>query len=222
MTSLNTEQQGYADVIIQSGEKLTTVINDIIDFSKMDAGELGICLSEFDMHQSITEIVKIHTIAAQMNGLTLNVVVNADIPPKLMGDQLRVKQILHNLLDNAVKFTEQGGISISVERLKQNGESVIVQISVQDSGIGISASDLEKIFQSFTQVDGSRTRKYEGTGLGLSICRHLVTLLGGSISVESLLGTGSCFKAVIPFSIIDNVNNEKIIKASTYEIGEVA
>jgi CheY-like chemotaxis protein len=134
-------------------------------------------------------------------GLKLEVDVSEEIPYLLMGDQLRIKQILLNLLGNAVKFTSEGSVTVSAHVQEQHGDSVLVRIAVRDTGIGISPEAVDKIFQPFTQEDGSTTRKYGGTGLGLTISRRLTELMGGTITVESSSGVGSCFIVILPLII---------------------
>jgi len=147
---------------------------------------------------------------AHQKGLLLNVNLADDIPHVLRGDQLRFKQILLNLLGNAIKFTADGGVTVSTQLLEQHDDTVLVQIAVRDTGIGVSSGALEQIFKPFVQEDGSTTRRYGGTGLGLTISRRLVELMGGSISIESTPGTGSCFKVNIPFAVAkgNGVNKE--------------
>jgi CheY-like chemotaxis protein len=135
-------------------------------------------------------------------GRVLDMDLAGEVPDLLVGDQLRVKQIMHNLLGNAVKFTEHGSVTISTQLLEQHDANVLVQITVRDTGIGISPESLHNIFEPFVQEDGSTTRKYGGTGLGLTISRRLAELLGGSISVESSPSCGSCFKLALPFLVV--------------------
>jgi CheY-like chemotaxis protein len=140
-------------------------------------------------------------IAARTKGLVLKTDIDLDIPHGLLGDQLRIKQILLNLLGNAIKFTSQGSIMLSARLLERHDTCVLVRIEVSDTGVGITSEALDRIFSPFEQEDGSTTRKYGGTGLGLSICRRLTELMGGSISVKSTPGVGSCFTVTLPFSL---------------------
>jgi CheY-like chemotaxis protein len=157
--------------------------------------------------------------AARDKWLTLDVDFAGDLPPLLMGDQLRIKQILNNLLGNAVKFTFSGAINISVEHVEQDATSVLVRIAIRDTGIGISADALEKIFMPFTQEDGSITRKFGGTGLGLSISHRLAEHMGGTISAESSQGAGSCFTLSLPFTLpVDVSRNSTSPRISNFSM----
>lgn len=199
LSELTEEQRGYVNVLKMSGKSLLSLINNILDLSKIEAGKVTIDYSEFSLIQSIKDIANMQELILDKKGLVLDLDLSDEIPPVLIGDQLRVKQVLMNLLGNAVKFTDQGNVTISARLLEHNEESVLIQIEVRDNGIGISAEALDEIFKPFTQEDGSITRKYGGTGLGLTISRHLVKLMGGNISVESIHGSGSCFRVILPF-----------------------
>jgi len=200
MTDLTQEQQVYVDTLKVSGKSLMSLINDILDLSKIEAGKIEIEQAEFSLLQSIKDIVLLQKQVAYQKGLSLDVSLSSDIPNYLLGDSLRLKQILLNLLGNAIKFTTHGGITIKAQLLDQHVDSVLVQIVVSDTGIGIAPDALDKIFKPFVQEDGSISRKYGGTGLGLSISSRLAELMGGSISIESTLGAGSYFTVTLPFS----------------------
>jgi signal transduction histidine kinase/ActR/RegA family two-component response regulator len=201
MTDLTQEQQDYTSSLSLSGENLLSLINNILDLSKIEAGKTDIELSVFNFQQCIGDVILTQKSVIYEKGLTLKLDLSADIPGILMGDILRIKQILLNLLSNAIKFTKQGNIIVSAKLLEQLYDSVLVQITVRDSGIGISPEALEKIFKPFEQEDGSTTRNYGGTGLGLTISRHLAELMGGTISVESIQGVGSCFAVTLPLTL---------------------
>ena len=201
MTELDEEQREYVAALKFSGNNLLTLVNDILDLSKIEAGKLKMELSAFSLQRCINDIVLTQKSAIDEKALTLSVDVASEVPRLVVGDQLRVKQVLNNLLGNAVKFTRQGSITISAHLVEQHGSSVLIELAVWDTGIGISAEALDKIFMPFIQEDGSTTRKFGGTGLGLSICLRLAELMGGNLSVESTPGSGSCFKATLPFSI---------------------
>lgn len=201
LTQLTKEQQDYVAILKSSGENLLSLINDILDLSKIEAGKITVEHREFNLLQSIRDVAVMQKKVANDKGLAFDVDLDGNIPPVIVGDQLRVKQILLNLLGNAIKFTATGGITISGQLREQNDTSVCVQITVRDTGIGISAKALENVFQPFVQEDGSTTRKYGGSGLGLSISRNLAELLGGDITIESAPGKGSSFTVVLPFSI---------------------
>ncbi|NTW98555.1 MAG: response regulator [Geobacteraceae bacterium] len=212
MTDLTQEQREYVDALCQSGKSLMSLLNDILDLSKIEAGKVTLELTEFSLLQSIRDVAMMQKQVTGEKGLFLDVDLDEEIPHVLVGDQLRVKQILHNLLGNAIKFTKQGSISISAQLIKRHDTSALIQIAVRDTGIGISAESLEEIFKPFIQGDGSTTRKYGGTGLGLSITRRLVELMGGSISIESKPGVGSCFKVALPFSIAEGADVSQEVK----------
>jgi PAS domain S-box-containing protein len=202
MTDLSEEQQEYVNALKLSGKNLLSLINDILDLSKIEAGKVTIEYFEFNLNRSINDVVLMQKLSIHQKGLSLDVQLAGNIPHELMGDPLRVKQIIHNLVGNAVKFTSRGGIKISTRIIEREATSVLVQIAVSDSGIGIQPELLEYIFKPFVQGDGSTTRQYGGTGLGLTICRRLAELMGGSISVESTPGVGSCFRVTLPFAVI--------------------
>jgi PAS domain S-box-containing protein len=203
MTELTEEQREYVTALKLSGKNLLTLINDILDLSKIEAGKITIESHEFNLRRCIDDIVLQQKLIIFEKGLSLDVGLSGDIPLALAGDQHRVKQIISNLVSNAVKFTPpRGAITISAQVIEQQAASVRVQIAVKDSGIGISPDLLEYIFQPFVQADGSTTRKFGGTGLGLTISRRLAELMGGSISVESTPGKGSCFRFTLPFAFI--------------------
>jgi len=200
MTDLTEEQQEYVDGLMLSGKNLLSLIRDILDLAKIEAGKVKIELTPFNLRRCIEDILLIMKFTAREKELVLNVDFSGAVPPVLVGDQLRVKQILLNLIGNATKFTAKGSITIAVNLLEQDDDPLLVQITVRDTGIGISPAALEEIFLPFVQEDGSMTRRYGGTGLGLTISRRLAELLGGTITVESTQKSGSCFTLVLPFS----------------------
>jgi signal transduction histidine kinase/CheY-like chemotaxis protein len=199
MTNLDDEQREYVAALRLSGSNLLSLINDVLDLSKIEAGKVALERSEFSLRRCINDLVLTQQSAIFSKGLTLDVEVAADVPHVLLGDQLRIKQILLNLLGNAIKFTAQGGITISAQVCGERDGCLLIQLAVRDSGTGISAEAREKIFKPFEQEDGSTTRRFGGTGLGLTISRRLVELMGGSISVESTPGVGSSFTVILPF-----------------------
>jgi two-component system, cell cycle sensor histidine kinase and response regulator CckA len=206
MTDLTEEQQEYVTAIEESGNNLLSLINDILDLSKIEAGKIEVDFAEFSFHKCINDVVLTQKSTIYAKRLVLDVDVAGDVPHILMGDQLRVKQILLNLLGNAIKFTSQGGITIAAQVLEQHDTTILVQIAVRDTGIGISANALEYIFKSFVQEDSSTTRQFGGTGLGLTISRRLAELMEGSIFVESTPGVGSCFRVALPFFIVQQAD----------------
>jgi len=197
-TSLSDEQRRYAEIVRSSGESLLGVLNDILDFSKIEAGKLALEEMDFDLHGLIDDLASSMAFQAQAKGLELLCSVGADVPRLVSGDPGRLRQILINLIGNAVKFTRYGEVSIRVSKVKIVGddpsvESVFLRFSVKDSGLGIAADKIDMLFSKFFQVDTSTTREYGGTGLGLAISKQLAELMGGEIGVESEVGKGSEF-----------------------------
>jgi PAS domain S-box-containing protein len=201
MTDLTEEQLEYTSALKLSANNLMSLINDILDLSKIEAGKIEIELSEFSLSHCINDVVLMQKTLISGKGLKLDLIFAENIPHVLIGDQLRIKQILLNLLGNAAKFTAQGNISVTVQLIEQHDVSAIIKVAVRDSGVGISPAALDTIFNPFTQEDGSTSRKYGGTGLGLTISRRLAELMGGSITVDSTQGVGSCFSVTLPFSV---------------------
>ena len=201
MTELTQEQCEYVATLKLSCKSLLSLISDILDLSKIEAGKILIEATEFSLHHCINDVILMQKTVAYEKHIALELNLSRDIPPLLMGDQLRIKQILLNLLGNAVKFTPQGSVAISTQLLEQHDNFVLIHITVRDTGIGIATEFLETIFRPFTQEDGSTTRRYGGTGLGLTISLHLAELMGGTISVESTPGVGSCFTVTLPFAV---------------------
>ncbi|WP_245555313.1 cache domain-containing protein [Hahella ganghwensis] len=192
-TNLNEKQHKYLDTIVNSGEALLTIINDILDFSKIEAGKLELDNHPFSFEELLSYLLDIFSPRAHAKGVQLNCRASPVLPPTLVGDSDRLRQILTNLVGNAIKFTERGNILVEVELLEQNDHAVRLKVSVTDTGIGIAPEKQEKIFESFSQADGSTTRTYGGTGLGLSISKSLVELMDGEIGVESQINSGSSF-----------------------------
>jgi signal transduction histidine kinase/DNA-binding response OmpR family regulator/HPt (histidine-containing phosphotransfer) domain-containing protein len=196
-TGLSGVQREYADIVRRSADALLTVINDILDFSKIEAGRLTLEAVPFDLGLAVEEVAVLLAGAAQEKGLDLIVRVAPDVPRHVVGDPGRVRQVLINLVGNAVKFTARGHVLLDVETEERGEREVRLRLAVTDTGIGIPQDKLEHIFDKFTQVDASTTRRYGGTGLGLAISRELVSLMGGTLRVESRLGEGSTFWASI-------------------------
>ena len=192
-TALNDEQRGYAEIVRKSGENLLTLINDILDFSKIEVGKLELELIDFDLQTTIRETVELLSIKATDSGLKLICRSDPQIPNSLRGDPGRIRQVITNLVGNAIKFTHSGAVVISETLLSDQDGSVEIRFEIRDTGIGIAEDRREAIFNPFTQADGSTTRKYGGSGLGLAICKQLVELMGGEIGVESEQGQGSTF-----------------------------
>jgi two-component system sensor histidine kinase/response regulator len=192
-TELTKEQRDNLGLVRLSAESLLTVLNDILDFSKIEAGKLEIESIPFDLRESLGEAMHTLSYRAHQKGLELVYDVGVDVPESLTGDPGRLRQILINLIGNAIKFTERGEILLLVERHTEEADKVCLRVSVKDTGIGIPPDHQAKIFEAFSQADGSTTRKFGGTGLGLTISTRLVDLMGGTIWVDSLPGEGSTF-----------------------------
>ncbi len=192
-TELSPEQREYAETIHTSGDALLSLINDILDLSKIEAGKLEVENTEFNLRLLIEEIGDLMAMRAHQKGLEFISMIGPDIPIGVIGDPVRIRQILLNLTSNALKFTENGEISVSITVEQETDKRAKLRFSVRDTGIGIPARKAKLIFDSFTQADASTTRKYGGTGLGLSICKRLVELMGGRIGVLSREGSGSEF-----------------------------
>jgi PAS domain S-box-containing protein len=192
-TPLNAEQRDFVETIRVSGDALLTLINDILDFSKLEAGEMELEILDFDLRSCLEEVADLFAPTAHAKGLELAVLMPPEVPRYLRGDASRLRQILNNLVSNAIKFTHQGEVVIQAEVLQETATHVHLRLSVRDTGIGIPAAAQSKLFQPFSQVDASTTRKYGGTGLGLAICKQLTELMEGTISVHSQEGQGSTF-----------------------------
>ena len=201
-TTMTEEQQQFVNLIQSASENLLTIINDILDISKIEAGMLRIENNPFSIHGLCSSIETMFYHKAREKNLSFSLYIQENIPDTLTGDAVRLTQILVNLISNAIKFTQKGGITINITTLAQNNETVQLRFSVKDSGIGIPADKLEPIFERFQQGETDTTRKYGGTGLGLSIVRNLVQIQGGNINVESEQGKGTEFIFDIAYSLV--------------------
>jgi signal transduction histidine kinase/ligand-binding sensor domain-containing protein/DNA-binding response OmpR family regulator len=197
-TSLTEQQRVYADTIITCGDSLLKVINDILDFSKIESGKMELEKVEFELRSCIEDILDIFGAKAALTGLDLVYQIDKQVPLQIIGDQLRLRQILTNLVGNAMKFTREGEVFIAVHNRSHKPDGLVeLEFEVRDTGIGIPEDKLERLFKSFSQIDSSTTRKYGGTGLGLAISEKLVNLMGGQIRVQSKEGKGSSFRFTI-------------------------
>jgi two-component system, sensor histidine kinase and response regulator len=193
MTDLTHEQREFARTVRISGESLLVVINDILDFSKIEAGKLDLDITEFDLREVIDNTMDLLAAQAHSKGLELAAFIRPEVPLELRGDPGRLRQIVNNLVGNAVKFTGQGEVVVTVSRISENATHAVLGFEVRDTGIGIEPKAQTRLFKAFSQADGSTTRKYGGTGLGLAISAKLVALMNGEIKVTSELGKGSAF-----------------------------
>ncbi|MDR3639555.1 MAG: response regulator [Isosphaeraceae bacterium] len=202
-TELKPEQREYLELVQSSADSLLTVINDILDFSKIEAGKIHLDPLPFGLRDTIGETMKTLALRAAQKGLELAHCVASDVPDALVGDPMRLRQVLVNLVGNAIKFTEHGEVIVRVERAGSGveGERVGLRFDVQDTGIGIQADKQTAIFSAFEQADGSTTRRYGGTGLGLTISSRLVEMMGGRLEVESVVGQGSTFHFTAWFDV---------------------
>jgi two-component system sensor histidine kinase/response regulator len=192
-TDLDAEQRDYALTVQNSAEALLTIINDILDFSKIEAGKLAMETLDFDLRRTVEDTCDLPALNAQGKGLELTVLVGADVPSALRGDPGRLRQVLTNMVGNAIKFTEHGEVAVSVGLAEEGETTVTLRFEVRDTGIGVPTDKLDTLFEAFTQADASTTRRFGGTGLGLTISRRLVELMGGQIGVDSEPGVGSTF-----------------------------
>nr|WP_233586499.1 ATP-binding protein [Caulobacter sp. 602-1] len=198
-TDLDARQGGYLEMIEQSGHGLMTILNDILDLSKVEAGKLALDVAPFDIRKSVSQIRLVWRETALLKGVELAVEIDPATPTWLAGDDIRVRQILRNLISNALKFTDAGRVVIRVAPCgREAGEGIT--LSVSDTGVGMDAAQVDQLFTPFVQGDRTITRRFGGTGLGLAICRRLAEQMGGEIGVESTPGQGSTFTARLPLA----------------------
>ena len=240
-TELSTNQHKYAEIVQRSANSLLTIINDILDYSKIEAGKLELNITSFDLQDTIEDVATVFSEQSYKKGIELLVSIPDKLPKIILGDQGRLRQILINLVGNAIKFTKQGEILIALKILENDESKYLFRIEVQDSGIGVAEDKKEIIFDSFSQADGSTTRQYGGTGLGLSICKQLVELMNGCIGLDSEDGHGSLFwfeislaydnnsfdQIIDLYSALDSKNvlfitkNRSLAKIISYQLGEI-
>jgi two-component system sensor histidine kinase/response regulator len=204
-TDLNAEQREYLQMVKSSSDSLLTVINDVLDFSKIEAGKLELDPIEFNLRDSLEQTVRTLALRAHQSGLELTCEVRPGVPERIIGDPTRLRQIIINLVGNAIKFTSQGEVSLRVDLDSHLEDAVRLHFEVLDTGIGIAQEEQKAIFAAFTQADGSNSRKYGGTGLGLTISKQLVEMMRGHIWVESQVGQGSVFHFSVPFPLAKTV-----------------
>ncbi|MEA3495346.1 MAG: response regulator [Bacteroidota bacterium] len=222
--NLTPQQCEFLDIIELSGNNLLTIINDILDFSKIESGQIEIEKIAFNLHEELRKIVKMLEMKAKDKNIYLRLEVDSSVVQFVESDPVRLSQIIINLINNAIKFTNKGGVTIKVKPIIEQDDSTKVRFEIIDTGVGISKEGIKKLFKSFSQVDASTTRKYGGTGLGLSISKNLSELLGGEIGVESEEGEGSTFWFIIDFKKVvkKNVQIEEVKEDETIEFKKVS
>jgi signal transduction histidine kinase/DNA-binding response OmpR family regulator len=204
-TTLTTEQRNFVETIRTGGDALLTVINDILDFSKIEANRMELEIEPFSLQTCIEEVLDLFAAKASEKRIELAALVDPKVPLVLSGDVGRIRQILLNLVSNAIKFTDKGEVTITVSYKENNGNQCIVNFKIKDTGIGIEANQLERLFQPFAQADSSITRRYGGTGLGLVISKRLCEMMGGTLEVKSQGGIGSTFNFALPIACVQNL-----------------
>lgn len=216
-TRLNKEQKELVSLICRSSNSLLNIINDILDLSKIEAGHLHLNREPFNLHQLISDVSELNRATAEDKQVTLKVAIEEGTPAYVVGDPIRVRQVLINLVSNAIKFTRQGVVTVEVgfDRIDSGRYNVIFEIS--DTGIGIPKDRIDKIFESFEQADSSISRNYGGTGLGLTICKNLVDMMDGYVEVESEPGKGASFIITLPFRVAEAPQGEREIDSGAVQ-----
>ncbi len=219
-SDLTLEQRGYLRMVKSSADSLLTVINDILDFSKVEAGKLELDQAPFNLRECVEETMRLLAVSAHAKGLELLCDIGPEIPGEISGDPARLRQILMNIAGNAIKFTERGDVALQVRLESSEHNQALLRFAVRDTGIGIPLDKQQSIFDAFSQVDSSMTRRFGGTGLGLTICARLVGMMGGRVWVESKLNEGSCFYFTLRAAISRTMPVERI--ADTGRLADVA
>lgn len=205
-TELDSEQRKFAEVVRDSGENLLALLNDILDLSKIEMGSTELELMDFDLRITMKDITEMMSPNAKMKNIEFSCLFEHNVPARLKGDPGRLRQIIVNLVSNAIKFTNSGSVSLHIMLESETEDNATLKFEIKDTGIGIPPTQIDMLFRPFTQIDSSATRKYGGTGLGLAICKQLVTLMGGQIGVQSVLDSGSTFWFTVVMSkhVVDN------------------
>ena len=204
-SQLNTEQKGFADMVHASGLQLREIINDVLDMAKIEAGELKIHLSPFPPRELAAGVVELYSQNACIKNISLDFEYADDLPENCLGDSLRLRQVLSNLVNNAIKFTDKGKVQVAVSGCHSESGQFTLRLEVFDTGIGIDEADLKMLFQPFKQVDSFLTRRHGGSGLGLSISKKLVELMQGRIGASSRRGLGSQFWIEVDLAVVPSV-----------------
>jgi two-component system sensor histidine kinase/response regulator len=199
-TALDDEQREYLETVATSGETLLRIIGNILDFCRLEARNLALETFDFDVSATVAEVAAVLGAQAEAKGIALRTAIAPTVPTALRGDPFRLRQVLTNLIDNAVKFTERGDVAVAVTCAEERGESVVVAFAVTDTGIGLTAAEQEHLFEPFTQADSTATRAHGGIGLGLAVTKQLVELMGGTVVAESTAGAGSTFRFTARFA----------------------
>jgi PAS domain S-box-containing protein len=220
MTDLTEEQRDYLETVKYSSGVLLRVVNDILDYSKMEAGKLDLKKTPFQLFNIINDVVALFDISARQKKLCIKTNMDALLPNTLIGDSVRLRQVLSNLIGNAVKFTDQGSVTLDIASVKHKGKSVKLKFVVSDTGIGISQDKQGKLFKSFSQVDDSNTRQFGGSGLGLAISKNLVELMGGEIWMDSKEGVGSKVSFTAVFEIQSSRKPKRVLIADDDKVSQ--
>ncbi len=194
----------YAVNIQNAGNSLLSIVNDILDISKVESGKLEILPSKYELFSMLNDCYNMAKVRADSKSLVFHMAIDGELPSRLFGDEVRIRQIINNFLSNAIKYTERGSVTLSLKYEKIDTKQIVLIISVKDTGIGIREEDIDKLFEAFSRVEEKRNRNIEGTGLGLNITKRLVEMMGGDISVSSVYGEGSCFTARIPQEVVNS------------------
>ena len=224
-TRLDNEQQDFIKTAYNSAESLLEIINEILDFSKIDAGQLRIEIIQMNIYKLVSDVEKLLSYKAEEKGIRFIVSIADDVPEQVFGDPTRIRQVLINLLNNGIKFTENGSVNLSITLYKQAEDNAHIQFKIEDTGIGIPYDKQDSLFNEFNQVDASITRKFGGTGLGLTITKKILDLMGGRIRVQSEEGQGACFTLVIPVQVDHReatVTASNVVHLPTKEIHDLA